>query len=238
LSLRASEPTPSVPDTFGPQTKRNLIPFVAAGVVLALVVTVAAFAATGRLQLPFVGKPTFSEVDPVFHWSITFPRAWAAKKGPAKDTVRYVSQGDGVGIRVEAEFLKGEVSAAEARSNDMTTELKQLEGPNQSRPDASIVGGPTFGTTNGVPYVQFLVTYTDFSTGVAVPIEDSDNYLFNGANLEIVRFETDAKNFSAQSSAFAKALQSFHSKNLTEGTPVATPTSVTATATATATATP
>lgn len=232
MSLQASRPPSSgVPDFGSTKPKRSLIPYIAAAVVVAVVATLAILAGSGRIQLPFVGKPTVSQVDATYHWSLTFPRAWAAKKAPVSvDTIRYVSTGDGVGVRVQAQFLKQEVSAAETKASDMVAELNKLEGPQQNRPDSTIKAGPTFGSVNGVPYVHYLLTYTDFSSGTAVLLEDSDYYLFNGANLEIVTFETNASQFSKESGAFTKAIATFHSKHLVEGTP-APAGSVTATAT-------
>ena len=215
-----------------------------AGVVSAvLILGVGVAAALGKLQLPFVGKPTVTQGDVLYGWTITFPREWAKQKAPLQvDTIRYESDGGGVGIRVQAQFLKEPVSAARAKSSDMQNELNTLEGPNASgRPDASIIAGPEYGTINGAVSVHYLVNYTDFSSGVPVKLQDSDYYIFNGANLEIVTLECDKKDFAKNEPDFQAAIKTFHSRHMVEGvnpspspgstpSPAATP-SVTGTAT-------
>jgi hypothetical protein len=225
LSLRAESGPPGGGVSLEePRSPRGRILLGAAAVALVAVVVIGVGAATGHLQLPFVGKPTVNYVDPVYHWTITFPKTWAEKKAPVSvDTIRYESDGGGVGIRVQGQFLRGEITPAATRSPVMLAQLKGLEGPTESRPDSTILSGPTFGTVNGAPFVHYLVTYTDFSSGVPVLLEDSDYFVFNGANLEIVTFETDAKNFSQESSQFVTAMDSFHSKYLTEGAVPASP---------------
>jgi hypothetical protein len=236
LSLRGTEPPPSVPESFGPeQQRRNLVPLIVGAVVVAVVATVGFLAVSGRLPLPFAGKPTTTQDDPVWHWAITIPKAWDTKARGAvggATGIRFESEGDNVGVRVQAEPLTGVVTPAETRSSQITSVLTKDEGPDPTgRPDATILSGPTFGTINGAPYVHYLVSYTDFSSGVPVKLEDSDYYLFNGANLEIVTFETDAKSFAGKAPDFQKAIDTFHSKYLSEGVPAPTPTGVTSTAT-------
>jgi hypothetical protein len=214
LSLRASNPLPSVPDDFGTgQPKRSLIPFIAAAVVILVIAGVIYSAASGRLQLPFVGKPTTTEKDSLYHWSMTFPKAWSTKAVVSTNITE--SDGAGVGVRVQGTQLDGEITAAELRQPSMQQQLNKDEGPTaQGRPDATILSGPVYGAVNGIPYAHYLVTFTDFSSGVGILLEDSDYFLFNGANLEIVTFECDAKNFSGQSAAFTKAIGTFHSDHL------------------------
>lgn len=219
MSLRAESGPPSGGVSLEePRSPKGRILLGAAAVALVAVVVIGVGAATGHIQLPFVGKPTVNYVDPLYHWTITFPKAWAEKKAPVSvDTIRYESDGGGVGIRVQGQFLKGEINAAATHSSVMLSQLKGLEGPTESRPDSTIVAGPIFGAANGAPYVHYVVTYTDFSSGVPVLLEDSDYFVFNGANLEIVTFETDAKNYSREAPQFVTALDSFHSKYITEG---------------------
>ncbi|HLI56036.1 MAG TPA: hypothetical protein VKY26_03280 [Actinomycetota bacterium] len=236
MSLRANDPGPSLPDDFG-QQKRSLTPYIVAAFVVAAVATIAFLAVTGRVRLPFVGEPVTTQADPIWHWSITFPKAWATKTRtpPASDVegVRFESEGDNVGVRITAEPLAGVVTAADTRSTEFTQALTaKAEVPGGGRPDLSVLSGPNFGTINGVPYDQYLIDYHDFSSGVAVLLEDTDYFMFNGANLEIVTFETDQKYFAKDQPAFVKAVKTFHSKFLSEGVPASpSPTGVTATAT-------
>lgn len=228
MSLRATEPKPpSGGINFDEPARPRVVLYLAAAVVVvAAIVAVGIGAATGHINVPFVGKPTVNYVDTFYHWTLTFPKAWATKKAPVSvDTIRYESDGAGVGVRVQAQFLKGIINADTTKSPAMLSQLKGLEGPTPSRPDATIVSGPEFGTITGAPFVHYVVTYTDFSSGVPVGLEDSDYFVFNGANLEIITFECDAKNFRKESPAFLKAFQSFHSKYLTLGDlPPASPT--------------
>lgn len=225
MSLRAeSGPPGGGLNLEEPKSPKGRILLAALGVALVALVVIGVGAATGHIQLPFIGKPTVNYVDPFYHWTITFPKTWAEKKAPVSvDTIRYESDGGGVGIRVQAQFLKGEISPPATRSPAMLAQLKGLEGPTESRPDATILAGPIFGSVNGAAYVHYLVTYTDFSSGVPVLLEDSDYFVFNGANLEIVTFETDARNFSRESGPFVTAMNSFHSKYISEGSVPASP---------------
>ncbi|HEU5002673.1 MAG TPA: hypothetical protein VFW71_07840 [Actinomycetota bacterium] len=235
MSLRANEPEPTPLVPVPMSTGRRIL--LIAGVISAiLIVGVGVAAAFGKLQLPFVGKPTVTQEDSLYGWTITFPREWAKQKAPIQvDTIRFESDGDGVGVRVQAQFLKEPVNAARAKTQDMQKELNTLEGPNASgRPDATIISGPDYGTINGAVSVHYIVDFTDFSSGVPVKLQDSDYFIFNGANLEIVTLECDKKNFAKHQDDFEAAIKTFHSRHMVEGvtptpSPGATP-SVTGTA--------
>lgn len=244
MSLRANDPGPSIPDDFG-QQKRSLLPYIIAAAVVAAIATVAFLAVTGRIQLPFVGRPVETQADSLWHWSITIPKAWATKTrtpSGASTGTRFESEGDNVGVRVQAEPLTGVVTAAQTRSSNFTQVLTKAEGPSATgRPDATILAGPNFGTINGVSYDQYLVDFHDYSSGVGVLLEDTDYFMFNGANLEIVTFETDKTLFNQDLPQFLKAVKTFHSKFLSEGVPASpapTPTGATATATSSPPASP
>lgn len=225
MSLRANEPepTPLVPAPMSKGRRTLLI----VGVVSAIVILgVGVAAALGKLQLPFVGKPTVTESDGVYGWQFTFPREWAKQKAPLQvDTIRYESDGNGVGVRVQGQFLKEPVNLTRVKKTDMVNELNTLEGPNASgRPDATIISGPEYGSLNGAVTVHYLVDYTDFSSGVPVKLQDSDYFVFNGANLEIVTLECDKKNFDKLKGDFDTAIQTFKTRNVPQGvTPAPSP---------------
>ncbi|MGH2719930.1 MAG: hypothetical protein ACRDJU_15325, partial [Actinomycetota bacterium] len=180
----------------------------------------------------FVAAPVETHKDALWQWQLTFPKAWATKSQSSTGStgIRYQSEGDNVGVRIQAEPLSGAVTAAQTRSSDFTQILTKSEGPSATgRPDATVLSGPHFGTINGAPYDQYFIDYHDYSSGEPVLLEDVDYFIFNGANLEIVTFETDQKYFAKNQPAFEKAIKTFHSKYLSEGTPSPSPSGVTPT---------
>jgi len=228
LSLRTTDPT-------GTQPKRRLrVPLIAALAALLTVAALAVDVGTGVLRLPFLGSPTVTEADQAYGWALTIPTAWTKKqvKPTGGTTIRYQSQGDGVGVRVQAQFLTAEMPPDGIKDNQVTGQLKALVA--KHGPDVTIQEGPTFGSVRGVPYVHYLYTFTDFSSGVAILLEDSDYYLFNGAKLEEVTFETTAARYASVLPDINKAIQTFHSQHLTAGPSP----SVTATATSAPPASP
>ena len=120
----------------------------------------------------------------------------------------------------------------QVRSDAVVSQLTKLV--NDHGPDVTIREGPTFGTIHGVPYVRYVYTFTDTSSGVPVTLEDVDYYLFNGAKLEEVTFETTAARSAAALPDINKAIQTFRSQHLAPGPS----SSVTATATSTPPASP
>ena len=211
MSLRTTDPT-------GTQPKRRLrVPLIAALAALLTVAALAVAVGTGVLRLPFLGSPTVTEADQAYGWALTIPTAWTKKqvKPTGGTTIRYQSQGDGVGVRVQAQFLTAEMPPDGIKDNQVTGQLKALVA--KHGPDVTIQEGPTFGSVRGVPYVHYLYTFTDFSSGVAILLEDSDYYLFNGAKLEAVTFETTAARYRNHAAEFTRALQTFRSRHMTEG---------------------
>jgi len=176
--------------------------------------------------VPFVGSNTKTVGDPVFGWTITIPTKWTSKAQTITgSTVRFESEGSGVGIRVQAQRFPQEMPPDQVRSDAVVNQLKTLV--NRHGPDVTIREGPTFGTIRGVPYVRYVYTFTDTSSGVPVTLEDADYYLFNGAKLEEVTFETTAARYASVLPDINKAIQTFRSQHFTAGPSP----SVTATAT-------
>jgi hypothetical protein len=192
-----------------------LIAALAAVVLVLIVIGLVVF---GHVNLPFIGKPTITKGDPAYGWGITFPSAWArheAEPPSGSSTIRYQSQGSGVGIRIEAEFLKGDMPPEGVRDPGVQRQLHDLIYRRSG--DIGIKEGPIFGSVHGIPYAHYLLSFTDFSSGRPIPLEDSSYYLFNGANLEIVTFETTAAKFGEHASEFAKAIETFQSKHISSG---------------------
>ncbi|MEA2535500.1 MAG: hypothetical protein QOJ93_3311 [Actinomycetota bacterium] len=229
MSIRATEGggppwgTTGLPE---PEPKRRNVKLIVLAAVLAVIVALGALAVTGVVHVPFIGSNTVTEGDPVFGWTITIPTKWTAKgQALTSSTVRFQAEGSGVGIRVQAQRFPQEIPADQVRTDTVVNQLKVIV--NKHGPDVTIREGPTFGTIRGVPYVRYVYTFTDSSSGVPVPLQDADYYLFNGAKLEEVTFETTAARYASVLPDINKAIQTFRSQHFTAG---ASP-SVTATAT-------
>jgi hypothetical protein len=195
-------------------------------VLIAIVVALGALVATGTVHVPFIGSKTVTEGDPAFGWAITIPAKWTSKaQALTSTTVRFQAEGSGVGIRVQAQRFPQELPADQVRSDTVVNQLKNLV--NKHGADVTIREGPTFGTIHGVPYVRYVYTFTDSSSGVPVVLQDADYYLFNGAKLEEVTFETTAAHYAGVLPDINKAIQTFRSQHFTAGPSP----SVTATAT-------
>jgi hypothetical protein len=229
LSIRATEGgggppwgTTSLPE---PEPKRRNIRLIALAVLVAIVVAVGVLAATGVVHVPFIGTKTVTEGDPAFGWTITIPTKWTSKAQALNNsTVRFQAEGSGVGIRVQAQRFPEEMPPDQVRSDTVVNQLKTLV--NRHGTDVTIKEGPTFGTIRGVPYVRYVYTFTDSTSGVPVVLQDADYYLFNGAKLEEVTFETTAARYASVLPDINQAIQTFRSQHFTRGTP-----SVTGTAT-------
>jgi hypothetical protein len=194
--------------------------------VVAVVVVLGVLVATRTVHVPFIGSNTVTEGDPVFGWTITIPTSWTAKaQALTSSTVRFQAEGSGVGIRVQAQRFPEEIPADQVRTDTVVNQLKVLV--NKHGPDVTIREGPTFGSIHGVPYVRYVYTFTDSSSGVPVVLQDADYYLFNGAKLEEVTFETTAARYASVLPDINKAIQTFRSQHFTAGPSP----SVTATAT-------
>jgi hypothetical protein len=139
--------------------------------------------------------------------------------------VRFQAEGSGVGIRVQAQRFPEEMPADQVRTDTVVNQLKVIVNKHGS--DVTIREGPTFGTLRGVPYVRYVYTYTDTSSGTPLLLQDADYYLFNGAKLEEVTFETTAARYASVLPGINKAIQTFRSQHFTAGPSP----SVTATAT-------
>jgi len=229
LSIRATEGggppwgTTGLPE---PEPKRRNVKLIVVAAVLAVVVALGALVATGVVHVPFIGNRTVTEGDPAFGWTITIPTKWTAKaQALTSSTVRFQAEGSGVGIRVQAQRFPQEIPADQVRTDTVVNQLKVIV--NKHGPDVTIREGPTFGTIRGVPYVRYVYTFTDSSSGVPVPLQDADYYLFNGAKLEEVTFETTAVRYASVLPDINKAIQTFRSQHFTAGPSP----SVTATAT-------
>jgi len=218
LSIRATEGGPpwesaGVPE---PEPKRRSIKLILLAVLVVVALAIGVLAATGAVHVPFVGSKTKTVGDPAFGWTITIPTKWTSKAQTITgSTVRFQSEGSGVGIRVQAQRFPQEMPADQVRSDAVVNQLKTLV--NKHGPDVTIREGPTFGTIRGVPYVRYVYTFTDTSSGVPVTLEDVDYYLFNGAKLEEVTFETTAARYAAVLPDINRAIQTFRSQHLTAG---------------------
>ncbi|GAC1367294.1 MAG: hypothetical protein NVSMB32_12190 [Actinomycetota bacterium] len=220
MSLRGIEPQAAPPGAAEPG-RRN--PILIAGIVAFVLVAGATLAAiTGHL--PFVGKPTVTKANDAFGWVLTFPRTWdkaepTTKLGPP---IRFVSQGGGVGVKVQAQLLTAEMPPGGTTDPALFATLEKLEKNIQNRPDLTFIEGPghgglATGTIHNVPFVHYLITYTDFSSGIPILLEDSDYFFFNGAKEEQVTFETDAKDYKKHAGEFTKAVATFQSRHITQG---------------------
>ena len=228
MSIRATEGggppwgATSLPE---PEPKRRNVRLIVLAVIVAIVVALGVLVATGALHVPFTGSNTVTEGDPAFGWTITIPTKWTAKaQALTSSTVRFQAEGSGVGIRVQAQRFPEEMPADQVRTDTVVNQLKVIVNKHGS--DVTIREGPTFGTIHGVPYVRYVYTYTDTSSGAPVPLQDADYYLFNGAKLEEVTFETTAARYASVLPDINKAIKTFRSQHFTAG---ASP-SVTATA--------
>jgi hypothetical protein len=229
LSIRATEGggppwgTTGLPE---PEPKRRNVKLIVVAAVLAVIVALGALVATRTVDVPFIGSRTVTEGDPAFGWIITIPTSWTAKaQALTSSTVRFQAEGSGVGIRVQAQRFPEEIPADQVRTDTVVNQLKVLV--NKHGPDVTIREGPTFGSIHGVPYVRYVYTFTDSSSGVPVVLQDADYYLFNGAKLEEVTFETTAARYASVLPDINKAIQTFRSQHFTAGPSP----SVTATAT-------
>ncbi|MCW3042678.1 MAG: hypothetical protein JWL57_836 [Actinobacteria bacterium] len=229
MSIRATEGggppwgTTGLPE---PEPKRRNVKLIILAALVAVVVVLGVLVATGVVHVPFIGNRTVTEGDPVFGWTITIPTSWTAKaQALTSSTVRFQAEGSGVGIRVQAQRFPQEMPADQVRTDTVVNQLKVIV--NKHGPDVTIREGPTFGTIRGVPYVRYVYTFTDSSSGVPVVLQDADYYLFNGAKLEEVTFETTAARYASVLPDINKAIQTFRSQHFTAGPSP----SVTATAT-------
>jgi len=217
LSIRATEePPPSL------EPKPLPVKLIGAVVAVVLIAGVLVAGATNVIDLPFIGSHTVTELDSSYGWAITFPKAWNRHPRRPTDatTVRFITEGGGVGLRVQVNILPTELPADRIKE----TAPQLHDQIKQKGPDITILDDGTMGTLHGLPYFYYLSTYTDFSTGVAIPLEDEDYVLFNGANIEIITFETKASNYPKVASQFKKAMQTFRSRRTTLGvTPTVTP---------------
>jgi hypothetical protein len=206
-------------------------------VVVALAVIAGVLAATGVVPVPWAPK-TVTEGDPVFGWTLTFPKAWNAKHqtpNSATTTVRFESgNGNGIGVRVQALRFPQEIPADQARSDTVLNQFKVLV--NRRASDVTIVDGPTFGSIHGLPYARYVYTYSVSLNGVPRTVEDDDYYFINGAKLEEVTFEALASKWAKTLPEFDKAIATFRSQHLSAGT-VPSP-SVTSTVTGTTSPSP
>jgi hypothetical protein len=185
-------------------------------VLVAIVVALGVLVATGVVHVPFIGSNTVTEGDPAFGWTITIPTKWTAKaQSLTSSTVRFQAEGSGVGIRVQAQRFPEEMPADQVRTDTVVNQLKVIVNKHGS--DVTIREGPTFGTLRGVPYVRYVYTYTDTSSGTPVLLQDADYYLFNGAKLEEVTFETTAARYASVLPDINKAIKTFRSQHFTAG---------------------
>lgn len=216
-----------------PEPRRRNIKLILLAILVVIALALGVLAATGTVHVPFVGSNTKTVGDPAFGWTITIPTKWTSKAQVMNNsTVRFQAEGSGVGIRVQAQRFPQEMPADQVRSDAVVNQLKKLV--NDHGPDVIIREGPTFGTIHGVPNVRYVYTFTDNSSGVGVTLQDADYYLFNGAKLEEVTFETTAARYASVLPDINKAIQTFRSQHFTaEPSP-----SVTATATSTPPASP
>jgi len=218
LSIRASEGGPPWGSTGlpEPEPKRRNIKLILLALLVVIALGVGVLAATGAVHVPFVGSATKTVGDPAFGWTITIPTKWTSKAQTiTSSTVRFQAEGSGVGIRVQAQRFAQEMPPDQVRSDAVVNQLKTLV--TKHGPDVTIREGPTFGTIRGVPYVRYVYTFTDTSSGVPVPLEDADYYLFNGAKLEEVTFETTAARYAGVLPDINKAIQTFRSQHFTAG---------------------
>ena len=218
MSIRATEGGPPWGSTGlpEPEPKRRNIKLILLALLVVVALAVGVLVATGVVHVPFVGSDTKTVGDPAFGWTITIPTKWTSKAQTITgSTVRFQAEGSGVGIRVQAQRFPQEMPADQVRSDAVVNQLKILV--NKHGPDVTIREGPTFGTIRGVPYVRYVYTFTDTSSGVPVTLEDVDYYLFNGAKLEEVTFETTAARYAAVLPDINKAIQTFRSQHFTAG---------------------
>ena len=235
MSLRGLDPRPSAEPDEGPTGPNRLL--IAAVVAVVLIAAVAVASIKGYIQLPFVGKPTITEANSALGWSIQFPKAWAkTSNSKLQPPIYYVAQGGGVGIKIQAQLLTAEMPANGTSDAAVLAELETNEKAS-NRPDITFIEGPghgglATGTIKGVPFVHYLIIYTDYSSGVPISLEDSDFYFFNGAKEEQVTLETDAKDYAKHKADFDRVIHTFTSRKITAGsTPLPTAPATTATAT-------
>jgi len=214
LSLRASEGSGEAP----PQPKQRNTKLIVLAAVTAVVVVVAALGFFGVIHVPFIGSKTETVGDPVYGWTLSIPVKWAAHSqtfNNSTTTIRFQSDGSNVGVRVEAERFSEEMPVDAIQGDTVINQLKMLV--TRHGPDTTILEGPTFGSLRGVPYVRYVYTFTDTSGQVPRELKDLQYYVFNGAKLEIVTFETTTKNWSSVLGDMNTALASFHSQHLGVG---------------------
>ena len=219
MSIRATEgggPPWGATGLPQPEPKPRNVRLIVLVVLVAIVVVVGVLVATGTVRVPFIGSKTVTEGDPAFGWTITIPAKWTSKsQALTSTTVRFQAEGSGVGIRVQAQRFPQELPADQVRSDTVVNQLKNLV--NRHGADVTIREGPTFGTIHGVPYVRYVYTFTDSSSGVPVVLQDADYYLFNGAKLEEVTFETTAARYASVLPEINKAIQTFRSQHFAPG---------------------
>lgn len=227
MSLRATEGGPpwdatGLPEP-SPQGRNNKL--IALAVLVVVVATLGILAVTGVIKVPFIGSDTKTVTDPAFGWSLTIPTKWGTKAQMLQGTtIRFQAEGNGVGVRVQAQLFPEEMPADQVKSDTVVSQLKTIV--NKHGPDVTIKEGPTFGAIHGVPYVRYVYTFTDNSSGVPVVLQDADYYLFNGAKLEEVTFETTAARYATNLGDITTAIGTFRSPRFVAGQ-----TSVTSTAT-------
>jgi hypothetical protein len=219
LSIRATEGAGPPWGTTGelePEPKRRTPLLIVAALIVGLIVLLGVLAATGVVPVPWAPK-TVTEGDPVFGWTLTFPKAWNTKpQTPTTTTVRFQSNsGNGIGVRVQAQRFPQEIPADQVRSDTVVNQLKNLV--NRRANDVTIVDGPTFGTIHGVPYTRYVYTYSVSLNGVPRTVEDDDYYFINGAKLEEVTFEALATKWAKTLPQFDKAIATFRSQHLSVG---------------------
>ena len=169
MSIRATEGGPPWGSTGlpEPEPKQRNIKLILLALLVLIALAVGVLVATGVVHVPFVGSDTKTVGDPVFGWTITIPTKWTSKAQTVTgSTVRFQAEGSGVGIRVQAQRFPQEMPADQVRSDAVVNQLKILV--DKHGPDVTIREGPTFGNIHGVPYVRYLYTFTDTSSGVPV----------------------------------------------------------------------
>lgn len=220
MSIRATEGGPPWATTGLPAPEPRQPPYklIALAIVVVVVAAVGVLGATGAIHVPFLGNKTVTEGDPLYGWTLTIPTKWDAKHqafNTNTTTIRFQSEGSGVGVRVQAQRFPQEVPADQVRSDVVVSSLRKLV--NAHGADVVVKDGPTFGTLRAVPYVRYIYTYTDNSSSVPISLEDADYFFFNGAKLEEVTFETTAAHYDKDLSDINTAIGTFHSAHLGPG---------------------
>ncbi len=192
-----------------PKSRRKLwLVLGIAGAVVAIAATVGFFVLRERSKpSPKALPPAQTVSDPVFGWAISFPKSWQRFDERNTQSLRLTAaggEGDSfAGLQVFVNALREEINPKDLP--DIKDE--RIENLKRNTPGLEITSARVI-KLNRLPAIHVVYTFPELE---GLPLLHSHYYIFNGAKLEQIIFETSPQDFSKYSKTFDAIAATFRS---------------------------